>query len=116
MNQSIVATVLDANTCLRWLGCAHLICKKRNAAASRVVKDAIRAMEIIKRVRLFQEDRCATRAVKYRDRSKDDRAPVQWSSLALHLVQTELALDFPNEGSRELQQVLINSWSMALKR
>jgi hypothetical protein len=33
------------------LGALNLICKKRNATASRVVKDAIRAMEIIERKR-----------------------------------------------------------------
>jgi C4-dicarboxylate-specific signal transduction histidine kinase len=44
VNQPIAAAVTDANTCLRWL---------TRDAASRVVKDATRAAEIINRIRLL---------------------------------------------------------------
>ena len=53
MNQPIASAVTDANTCLRWLNRDQPDMEEARAAASRVVKDATRAAEIIGRVRLL---------------------------------------------------------------
>jgi hypothetical protein len=48
--------VTDANTCLRWLGRDQPDLAEAREAASRIIKDATRADEIISRVRmLFQK-------------------------------------------------------------
>jgi len=52
VNQPIGAAVTDANTCLRWLARNHPDLEEARQAASRVVKDANRAAEIISRTRL----------------------------------------------------------------
>ncbi|MGA2353998.1 MAG: PAS domain-containing protein [Terriglobales bacterium] len=53
VNQPIAAAVTDANTCLRWLNRDHPDLEEAREAASRVVKDATRAAEIISRTRLL---------------------------------------------------------------
>jgi PAS domain S-box-containing protein len=53
VNQPIAAAVTDANTCLRWLMRDHPDLEEARAAASRIVKDATRAAEIVSRVRLL---------------------------------------------------------------
>src|ERR1700747_3299070 len=56
VNQPIAAAVTDANTCLRWLMRDPPDLEEARAAASRTVKDATRAAEIISRVRqLFKK-------------------------------------------------------------
>jgi C4-dicarboxylate-specific signal transduction histidine kinase len=53
VNQPIAAAVTDANTCLRWLRRDHPDVEEACEAASRVVKDATRAAEIISRIHLL---------------------------------------------------------------
>jgi PAS domain S-box-containing protein len=53
VNQPIAATITDANTCLRWLNRDHPYVEEARQAASRIVKDATRAAEIISRTRLL---------------------------------------------------------------
>ena len=53
VNQPIAAAVTDANTCLRWLKRDPPDLEEAREAASRVVKDATRAAEIISRMRLL---------------------------------------------------------------
>src|ERR1700737_5653289 len=56
VNQPIAAAVTDANTCLRWLTREHPDGDEARAAASRIVKDATRAADIISQIRLqFQK-------------------------------------------------------------
>jgi len=52
VNQPIAAAVTDANTCLRWLNRDHPDVEEARETASRIVKDATRAGEIISRIRL----------------------------------------------------------------
>jgi len=52
VNQPIAAAVTDANTCLRWLTRDQPDVEEARQAASRIVKDATRAGEIISRIRL----------------------------------------------------------------
>jgi PAS domain S-box-containing protein len=53
VNQPIAAAVTDANTCLRWLTRDQPDLEEAREAASRIVKDATRAAEIISRTRLL---------------------------------------------------------------
>jgi C4-dicarboxylate-specific signal transduction histidine kinase len=53
VNQPIAAAVTDANTCLRWLTRDQPDLEEAREAASRTVKDATRAAEIISKIRLI---------------------------------------------------------------
>jgi PAS domain S-box-containing protein len=53
IRQPIAAAVTNANTCLRWLNRDHPDVEEAREAASRIVKDATRASEIISRIRLL---------------------------------------------------------------
>jgi signal transduction histidine kinase len=110
--QPIAAAVLDANTCLRWLARDQPDLEEARAAASRIVKDAIRATEIIKRTRsLF------TKGAPQRE-LVDVNELIQEMVILLHseaaryriTVRTELAAGLPRiMGDRvQLQQVLMN--------
>jgi PAS domain S-box-containing protein len=57
VNQPIAAAVTDANTCVRWLARDQPDLEEARAAASRVIKDATRAAEIVSRIRsLFKKE------------------------------------------------------------
>jgi signal transduction histidine kinase len=53
VNQPIAAAITDANTCLRWLSRDQPDLEEARAAASRIVQDGRRAVEIVNRVRLL---------------------------------------------------------------
>jgi PAS domain S-box-containing protein len=53
IKQPITAAVADAHTCLRWLGRDQPDLAEAREAASRLIKDATRASEIINRIRLL---------------------------------------------------------------
>src|SRR6201993_3626222 len=53
VNQPIAAAVTNANTCLRWLTRDQPNVEEGRQAASRIVKDATRAADIISRIRLL---------------------------------------------------------------
>jgi PAS domain S-box-containing protein len=53
VNQPIAAAVTDAHTCLRWLARDQPDLGEARLAAARTVKDAIRAGEIVSRIRLL---------------------------------------------------------------
>jgi len=60
VNQTDCGGSHDASTCLRWLTRERPDVEEAREAASRAVKDATRAAEIITRVRLlFKEERTA---------------------------------------------------------
>ena len=63
VNQPIAAAVTDANTCLRWLTRDQPDLEEAREAASRVVKDATRAAEIIARVRHGVQKGCSATGV-----------------------------------------------------
>jgi len=112
VNQPIAAAVTDANTCLRWLTRDQPDVEEARAAASRVVKDAARASEIISRVRsLFKKGTQQRELVDVNEvirgmigllRSEATRYSIS--------VRTELSEDLPQiMGDRvQLQQVLMN--------
>jgi len=112
VNQPIAAAVTDANTCLRWLTRDQPDLQEAREAASRIVKDATRAAEIITRVRLlFKKGVPEPELI-------DINAVIQEMIVLLRTeatrysisVQTELAEDLPQVvGDRvQLQQVLMN--------
>ena len=89
LNQPIAAALTDANTCLRWLMREHPDLEEARAAASRIVKDAARAAEIIKRIRMPFE-----------------RGPSEQESLAVNEVIREMVLLLRSEASRRSVSVL----------
>ncbi len=57
VNQPLAAAITDSNTCLRWLARNPPDIEEAREAASRTVKDATRAAEIIRRIRfMFKKD------------------------------------------------------------
>jgi PAS domain S-box-containing protein len=112
VNQPIAAAITDANTCLRWLARDPLDIEEAREAASRTIRDATRAAEIISRVRqLFKKGTPERELVDVNQiieemvvllRSEAARASIS--------VRTELAGDIPHVmGDRvQLQQVLMN--------
>jgi signal transduction histidine kinase/ligand-binding sensor domain-containing protein len=112
VNQPIAAAVTDANTCLRWLARGEPDLDEARAAASRAVKDATRAAEIIKRVRLLFKKGTPQKE------SVDLNELIREMTVLLHdeatqygiFVRAERAADLPQVmGDRvQLQQVLMN--------
>jgi PAS domain S-box-containing protein len=112
VNQPIAAAVTDANTCLRWLTRDRPDLEEARQAASRTVKDATRAAEIITRIRSAFKKGSVERALV------DVNQVIQEMIMLLRRetmrnsvsVRTELAPDLPQVmGDRvQLQQVLMN--------
>jgi len=61
VNQPITAAVTDANACLRWLTRDAPDVEEARAAAARIVKDAMRAADIVSRIRLLFKKRTPPR-------------------------------------------------------
>src|SRR4029077_4826439 len=111
VNQPIAAAVTDANTCLRWLTRDRPDVEEARQAASRIVKDATRAGEIISRIRLLFKKGAAQRELV------DVNEVIREMIVLLHgeatrysvSIQTELA-DLPQVMADrvQLQQVLMN--------
>ena len=112
VNQPIAAAITDANTCLRWLNRDHLDVEEAREAASRIVKDATRAAEIISRTRLlFKKGTPQWELVDINEIIREMVALMS-SEVTRHSisVRTELTEDLPQiTGDRvQLQQVLMN--------
>src|SRR5258707_659681 len=112
VNQPIAAAVTDANTCLRWLNRDYPNVEEAREAASRTVKDATRAAEIISRTRLlFKKGTPQWELVDVNDIIRDMVALMR-NEITRHSisVRSELAEDTPQiTGDRvQLQQVLMN--------
>ena len=112
VNQPIAAAVTDANTCLRWLNRDHPNVEEAREAASRTVKDATRAAEIISRTRLlFKKGTPQWELVDVNDIIRDMVALMR-NEITRHSisVRSELAEDTPQiTGDRvQLQQALMN--------
>jgi signal transduction histidine kinase/CheY-like chemotaxis protein len=112
VNQPIAATVTDANTCLRWLDRDQPDLKEARAAASRIVRDATRAAEIIKRVRqLFKKGGPERELVDVNEIAQEILFLLRGEAMQYSIsVRSELAADLPRVmGDRvHLQQVLMN--------
>jgi C4-dicarboxylate-specific signal transduction histidine kinase len=112
VNQPIAAAVTDANTCLRWLSRDQPDLGEAREAASRVVKDAIRASEIITRVRsLYKKGRAQRELVDMNEVIREMVVLLRSQAARYSVsIRTELSEDLPHiMGDRiQLQQVLMN--------
>jgi C4-dicarboxylate-specific signal transduction histidine kinase len=112
VNQPIAAAVTDANTCLRWLNRDHPDLEEAREAASRVVKDATRAAEIISRIRLlFKKTNPQWEPVDLNEIIREMVALMSGDAARHSIsVRTELVAELPQAmGDRvQLQQVLMN--------
>ena len=112
VNQPIAAAVTNANTCLRWLTRDHPDVEEARAAASRIVKDATRASDIISRVRLlFKKSAPQRELVDVNGAIREMIVLLRSEATRYNItVRMELAADLPRiMGDRvQLQQVLMN--------
>src|SRR5712691_5012083 len=112
VNQPIAAAVTDANTCLRWLTRDEPDLVEAREAASRMVKDATRAAEIIARVRLiFKKGSPQRELVDLNEVIREMIVLLRNQATRYSItVRMELAADLPRiMGDRvQLQQVLMN--------
>lgn len=112
VNQPIAAAITDANTCLRWLSRAQPDLEEARAAASRIVQDGRRAVEIVNRVRLaFKKDALQWEFVDLNEIIREMTLLLRSEATQFAaLLRTELAADLPQVmGDRvQLQQVLMN--------
>jgi PAS domain S-box-containing protein len=112
VNQPIAAALTDANTCMRWLTRDQPDLEEARGAASRVVKDATRAAEIIARVRLVFKKGVAERELVDVNELIREMIILLRNEMSRHSisVRTELAEALPQVmGDRvQLQQVMMN--------
>ena len=112
VNQPIAAAVTDGNTCLRWLKRDEPDLEEAREAASRVVKDATRAAEIISRVRLLFKKGTAERELVDLNRVIREMSVLLRNEAIRNSVSVRLQLaeEIPQvTGDRvQLQQVLMN--------
>src|SRR5579864_1258889 len=100
VNQPIAAAVTDANTCLRWLTRDPPDLEEARAAASRTIKDATRAAEIISRVRqLFRKGTAERQLV-------DINEVIREMTALLRREATQHSISVRNELATGLPQVL----------
>jgi PAS domain S-box-containing protein len=111
-NQPIAAAVTDANTCLRWLTRDEPDLGEAREAAARVVKDAVRAAEIIGRIRSFFTKGSSQRELVNVNELIQGMIALLRSEAARHSIsmRTELSEGLPQiMGDRvQLQQVIMN--------
>jgi C4-dicarboxylate-specific signal transduction histidine kinase len=112
VNQPIAAAVTDANTCLRWLTRDQPDLEEAREAASRMVKDATRAADIISRIRLLFKKVSPQRELVDVNELVGEMIVLLRSEATRYAisVRAELASDLPQVmGDRvQLQQVLMN--------
>jgi C4-dicarboxylate-specific signal transduction histidine kinase len=112
VNQPIAAAVTDASTCLRWLTRDEPDMKEAREAASRMVKDASRAAEIISRIRALFKKGSPQRELVDINQIIREMVELMRSDATRHSisVRLELAAGLPQFiGDRvQLQQVLMN--------
>ena len=112
VNQPIAAAATDANTCLRWLARDQPDLEEARAAASRVVKDAARAAEIMSRIRsLFKKEVSQRELVDVNEIIRGMIGLLRSEAARYSIsMRTELSEDLPLiMGDRvQLQQVTMN--------
>ena len=100
VNQPITAAATDANACLRWLTRDDPDVEEARAAASRIVKDAMRAADIIGRIRLF-----FTKSAPQRE-LVDINEVIQEMVVLLRREATRYAISVRTELAADLRQVV----------
>src|SRR6266403_2209330 len=112
IKQPIAAAVTDAKTCLRWLGRDQPDLVEAREAASRIIKDVIRASDIISRIGLLFKKGAAERELVdvnevIREMITLLRSEAGRCSISIHV---DLASDLPKimADRVQLQQVFMN--------
>ena len=112
VNQPLSAIVLNGNACLGWLSGEHPDLGEAREAVERIVRDALRAGEVIARIRaLTRKDPTHKECLDLNETIEQvlvlARGELQKNRVVLHM---ELARDLPSVlGDRiELQQLLLN--------
>jgi PAS domain S-box-containing protein len=112
IKQPIAAAMTNANTCLRWLTRAQPDVAEARAAASRIVKDATRAADIISRIRLlFKKAASQRELVDINDVIREMIVLLRNEATRYSIsIRTELAEDLPKvlADRVQLQQVFMN--------
>jgi PAS domain S-box-containing protein len=112
VNQPIAAAVTNANACVRWLAADPPDLEEARAAATRSVRDGMRAAEIIGRIRLlFKKGTPQRELVDVNEVIREMIALLRTETTRYSIsVGTELAANLPRIlGDRvQLQQVLMN--------
>jgi PAS domain S-box-containing protein len=112
VNQPIAAAITNANTCLRWLARDNPDLAEAREAASRIVKSATRAAEIIGRIRLLFEKGAQQRElVDLNEVIREMTVLLRGESARYSIcLRAELATDLPQAMADrvQLQQVLMN--------
>lgn len=111
VNQPIAAALTDASTCLRWLARNQPDLEEAREAASRVVKDAARAGEIVTRIRQVFKKGSSQRVLVDVNEIIREMVVLLQSEATRHSVsiRTQLADLSQVIGDRvQLQQVLMN--------
>ncbi|MCU1307723.1 MAG: sensor signal transduction histidine kinase [Acidobacteriaceae bacterium] len=112
VNQPIAAAVTNANACLRWLTRERPDVEEARQSASRIVKDATRAGEIISRTRLLFEKRNWKRELMDVNEVIQEMIVLLRSEATRYNVsiRTELGADLPQVMADrvQLQQVMMN--------
>ncbi len=112
LNQPIAAAVTDANTCLRWLTRDQPDPQEAREAATRIVKDAARASDIIIRIRsLFKKGSAQRESVDVNEIIREMIVLLRSQATRYSIsMRTELSEGLPRiVGDRvQLQQVMMN--------
>ena len=111
VNQPIAAAVTDANTCVRWLTRDQPEVEEARQAASRMVKDATRAGEIISRIRLIFKKGTPQRELVDANEVIREMVVLLHSEATRHSVSIRTELADPPQVMADrvqLQQVLMN--------
>jgi len=112
VNQPIAAALTDAAACLRWLTRDNPDVEEARMSASRIVKDATRAADIISRIRLlFQKSTPERELVDVNEVIREMIVLLRGEATRYSIsIRTELAADLPQVmGDRvQLQQVMMN--------
>src|SRR5256712_580238 len=112
VNQPITAAATDANACLRWLTRDDPDVEEARNSASRIVKDATRAADIISRIRLlFQKNTSQREVVDLNEVIREMIVLLRGEATRYSIaIRTELAADpLQVMGDRvQLQQVIMN--------
>jgi PAS domain S-box-containing protein len=112
IKQPIAAAVTNAKTCLRWLGRDEPDVAEAREAASRLVKDAMRAADIISKVSLlFKKDVLQRELVDVSELAREMIVMLRSEANRYSIsIRTELAEDLPKviADRVQLQQVFMN--------
>jgi len=112
LNQPLAAIVLNGNAALRWLAGQPANLDEANKAAERIVRDAVRATDLIKRLRGLTK-KAAGKAVRLDlNQTVTETLPLIQNEVSRHraVLRTELADALPRVQADpvQVQQVILN--------